>query len=385
MIPRFKPMYGAPERRAAAAIWRRGSIPEYERQFAAKFGCSEGVMFAHGRSGLFALLKIWSLKRNEIICPAYTCVVVPNAIVLSGNCPVFVDCTPGSWNMDLDAIRAAVTERTRVIVATHLFGYPMDVESVQVIADEAGRRYGHKVYVVQDCAHSYGARWKGELVSASGDAAIFGSNISKIINTIFGGVVTTNNAETAQALREWRAANLKAAGWRKELRRLAYFGAVSVAFNEFVYGFVNSLERGGVLDRFVKYYDEQKIDFPADWNEMPAEVEARIGLVQLRRYDRIVATRRRNALAVLERLSGKSGLAFLADDPGATYSHLVALTDDRAGWIEGYRKKGVQLGTLIDYVIPAMSAYGSRGGFPVAESYATRTINFPVWRQYEVA
>lgn len=385
MIARFKPQYGWPEWRAALALARRGAVPAYEREFAAKFGCSEAVMFAHGRSGLYGLLKVWGLEGAEIVCPAYTCVVVPNAIVLSGNVPTFVDCAPGSWNMDLELLRAAVTERTRAIVATHLFGYPMDVEAVQAIADEAGRTYGHKVYVIQDCAHSYGARWEGELVSASGDAAIFGSNISKVINSIFGGIVATNDASTAQALRGWRAANLRSAGWRKELRRLAYFAAVSVAFNELVYGFVNWLERHGVLDRFVKYYDEQKIDFPSDWDEMPAEIEARVGLAQLRRYDGIVAARRQNALAIVERLSGRSGLAFLPDDPGATYSHLVGLTDDRSGWIESWWDKGIQLGILIEYVIPAMSAYGARGGFPVAESYASRTINFPVWRQYDVA
>lgn len=380
MIPRFKPQYGWAEWRAALSLGRRRALPAYERAFAATFGCSEAVMFAHGRSGLFALLKIWGLRECEVICPAYTCVVVPNAIVLSGNEPVFVDCACGSFNMDLGAIRAAVTERTRAIVATHLFGYPMDVEAVQAIADEARLRYGHKVYVVQDCAHSYGARWNGELVSASGDAAIFGSNISKIINSIFGGMVTTHHSATAQALREWRAEHLRSGGGRKELRRLAYFGAVAVSFNEIVYGFVNWLERRGFLDRFVKYFDEQKIDFPGDWDEMPAEIEARIGLAQLRRYDRIVEDRRRNALAIIGRLGGRSGVAFFADHPGATYSHLVALTEDRAGWVESCRRKGIQLGQLIEYVVPALPAYGANGGFPVAEGYASRTINFPVHR-----
>jgi perosamine synthetase len=380
MIPRLKPRYGWGEIRAAAALWRRGDVPAYEHRFAAKFGCRHGVMFAHGRSGLYALLEAWGLTGAEVICPAYTCVVVPNAVLLSGNLPVFVDCAPGDFNMDPAGIAAAVTERTRVIVATHLFGYPMDVDAVQAIADEAGRRYGHKVYVVQDCAHSYGARWKGELVTARGDAALFGSNVSKLINSIFGGMITTNDDATAEALRAWRSARLRPAGWGKELRRLIYFAAVCVAFNEWVYGLVNWLERHGAIDRFVRYYEEGKIDFPGDWDEMPAEIEARVGLAQLDRYDSILAERRRNALAIIERLKDRPGLSFAPDRPGATYSHLVALTDDRAGWLAACRAKGIQLGILIEYVVPAMAAYGSRSGFPVAESYMSRTINFPLHR-----
>lgn len=382
MIPRFKPQYGWPERLAALSLWRRGDVPRYERKFAARFECSHGVMFSHGRSGLYALLKVWGLQDAEVICPAYTCVVVPNAIVLSGNVPVFVDCAPGSFNMSLEGMEAAVTERTRVIVATHLFGYPMDVLAVQAIADEAQRRYGHKVYVVQDCAHSYGARWGGELVTRFGDAAIFGSNISKLINSIFGGVVTTNDPGTAAALREWRDTRLRKRGWIKELRRLAYFTAVSLAFNERVYRLVKWIERSGLIDRFVKYYEESKIDFPGDWDEAPAEIEARIGLAQLERYEEIVGQRRRNAKAIMERLGARSDIEFLPFDPGATYSHLVALVDDRAGWLEAYRAKGIELGILIEYVVPLMLAYGQRRGFPVAESYMSRTVNFPVWRAY---
>jgi perosamine synthetase len=91
LISRLKPSLSFKEFFAAINFFSRGNIPRFENQFAEKFNNEYGVMFQHGRSGLYALFKIWELDNDEIICPAYTCVVVAHAIVLSGNIPVFVD------------------------------------------------------------------------------------------------------------------------------------------------------------------------------------------------------------------------------------------------------------------------------------------------------
>jgi len=115
-------------------------------------------MFSFGRTALYALLKAWGLEKDEVICPAYTCVVVQHAIVISGNTPVFVDCEEGSFNMSYDGITDAITDKTRAIVVTHLFGYPMDVHKIQSIVSDAEEKYGNKIYVIQDAAHSYGAK-----------------------------------------------------------------------------------------------------------------------------------------------------------------------------------------------------------------------------------
>ncbi|MEM9025146.1 MAG: DegT/DnrJ/EryC1/StrS family aminotransferase [Bacteroidota bacterium] len=175
MIPRFKPQYGWREWLAA---WRftRGNIPAYEAAFARKFGVEHGTMFPHGRSGMYALFKVWGLEKAEIVCPAYTCVVVQHAVVLSDNVPVFVDCPEGDFNMDLGKLEAAITEKTRCVVATHLFGYPTDLDALGAIVARAEEKYGHKIYVLQDVAHSYGTEWNGRLVTEYGDAAIFGWN-----------------------------------------------------------------------------------------------------------------------------------------------------------------------------------------------------------------
>ncbi|HIP45153.1 MAG TPA: hypothetical protein EYG93_07495, partial [Sulfurospirillum arcachonense] len=367
LVPRLKPYYSLSDWIAVLNIFKKEPIEIFEREFAKKFENRYGVMFAHGRTGIYALLKIWELENAEVICPAYTCVVVPNAIVLSGNIPLFVDCGKNSWNMDLNLLEKSITKNTRCIIATHIFGYPMDVEKLQEIVKNAEVKYGHKIYVIQDVAHSFGAKWNGKLVTTYGDASVFGMNISKIMNSIFGGMVITDNNETYEKLKEWREKNSKKKGFSKELKRFAYFVAVNIAFNSYVYGFVNWLERKGFLDRFVKYYEEDKIFFPKDWDEYPAKIEARVGLNQLKKYDYIIKTKIENAKKWMEILKNNN-IRFLGDIDGSTYSHCTGLVENRDEWIEKYIKKGIQLGILIEYSIPYMKAYQKykKGEYPVS-------------------
>ena len=288
LIPRLKPYFNHKEL-IASLTPTSGNIERFENAFAHKFECSDGIMFPYGRSGLYALFKIWELKGAEVVLPAYTCVVVPHAVVLSGNIPIFVDCAQGSFNMDLKGIRNAITEKTRVVIPTHLFGYPMNVNAVDEIVKNAEKKFGHKIYIIQDCAHSFGCRWNGELVTKYGDVALFGLNISKTISSIFGGMITTNNQQLADHLRVFRDKNFKKKGFEKTFERFLYLLSTYFTFNPYIYYWINKLERWGLLDRFVRYYDESEITFPSDWDEMPSEIEARVGLSNLEKYDEIIA------------------------------------------------------------------------------------------------
>ncbi len=380
MIPRLKPYYNYKELLAALTP-STGNIERFESEFAKKFGCAHGVMFSYGRSGIYALLKIWGLQNDEVICPAYTCVVVQHAIVKSGNIPVFIDCAEGSFNMDYDEMEKTITTKTRCIVVTHLFGYPMDVYRVEQIVRDAEKKFGNKIYVIQDAAHSFGAKWKDELVTKFGDAAVFGLNISKIINSVFGGMVITNHEDYYKRLIEFRKSNFKKSGILKSRKRLAYLVSVMIAFNSTIYAIVNWMERKRLLDRFVKYYDEGAIDMPADWDQMPCELEARVGLVQLKKYDEIIRLRQQNARHHIEQFRNNPNVIFLPYDENCTYSHCVALVTDRQKWVDEYLKKGVQLGILIEYSVPEMEAYRKykRKEYPVARHYSEHTINFPNW------
>ncbi|TAN42064.1 MAG: hypothetical protein EPN22_13495 [Nitrospirae bacterium] len=380
LISRLKPYYNSKEF-IAAVLPTIGNIESFEMEFAEKFECKSGIMFPYGRSGLYSLFKIWQLSNDEIICPAYTCVVVAHAIVLSGNIPVFVDCEEGSFNMSYAGIRNVITEKTRAIVVTHLFGYPMDVGMINKIVEEAEEKYGNKIYIIQDVAHAFGAKWNGEMVTKYGDASIFGLNISKIINSIFGGMVITNDDVIYKKLIEYRNNNFPKQNVSRSLKRFIYLVSVYIAFNKFIYTLVNWLENKGFLDRFVKYYDESVIDFPCDWNYYPVEIEARVGLVQLRKYDEIIQKRTSKSIKYAEYFKNDDRIKLVPLSEGATCSHFVGLVSDRDKWIAEYRERGIQLGTIIDYSVPYMSAYEKyrRGEYPVSRFYSEHIINFPNW------
>lgn len=377
MIPRLRPDLGWPELLAAFALPRPDDLARFETAFAREMGQREAIAFPYGRTGLLLLLRALGLQGREIICPAYTCVVVPHAIVLSGNVPVFVDSRAGDFNMDLDLAEEAITGKTGAIIATSLFGYPVDLDRL-----EALRRRHPDLLIIQDCAHSFAAEWQGRPVQQGGTAAIFGLNISKLLTSVFGGMVTTDDPALAARLRELRDREVRAPGAAKSLRRLLYLLAVYPAFLPPVYGLINRLERSGWLNRFVRYYDEGKIEMPGDYLEGMTGVEARVGLAQLGKYRRLVE-RRQQAAAVYDRLLAKlPGLQLPPLVPGATYSHYVVVAGERSPWLAALLARGIQLGWLIEYCIPEMAAYRdcrylSRAH--LAEAWARRTINLPLW------
>ena len=380
LTPRLKPYYNFKETLAILNPFnKRNAIQRFEEAFADKFDAKYGTMFAHGRTGMYALFKAWNLNDDEIICPAYTCVVVQHAIALSGNIPVFVDAAKDSWNMDYELLEKAITSKTRCIVVTHLFGYPMDVNRVNEIVKKAEEKHGHKIYQLQDCAHSYGAKWENQLVCSTGDAAIFGLNVSKVLNSIFGGMITTNSLATEIALKNWRKQHLKGNKLVKSILRMAYYFAIRAAFLPITFAFTNWLERSGVLDRFVKYYDDNKIYFPGDWDTHPTNTEAAVGLVNLDKYDKVIEKRINNTHFYQDHFKNDNAVKFLPEIDGTTFSHCVAIVEDREAWVEKYFKKGIQLGILIEYSVPEMKAYQSfkRAEYPVAAYYAEHCINFP--------
>lgn len=380
LSPRLKPYFNIRETLALLNPFNKfGAIKRFEKAFAKLFENKYATMFAHGRTGMYALFKVWGLKDAEIICPAYTCVVVQHAIVLSGNKPVFVDSAKDSWNMDYDLLEKAITPQTRCVVVTHLFGYPMDVNRVDKIVKKSEEKFGHKIYQLQDCAHSYGAKWENEMVTKVGDAAIFGLNISKIMSAIFSGMITTNHAQTDELLKAFRKENSKGNRFIKSIHRTLYYFAIRITFLPITYTITNWLEQKGYLDRFVKYYDNDKIYFPKDWDSPPTNTEAAVGLINISKYHRVIELRRKNTDFYYKYFEKNNDIKFLDQVKGATYSHCVALVENRNAWVEKYHKKGIQLGILIEYAVPEMDAYKKykTSEYPVAQYYSKHTINFP--------
>lgn len=381
MIPRFKPWLGWAEVRA---LFRRnrGAVELFENDFARAFGSVEAVAFPHGRSALWAFLNAVGVTDAEVVMPAYTCSVVAHAISLSGNRPRFVDIRPDDYNMDLNLLPTALNERTRAVVATHLFGYPLDLERVETIIVDAEARYGHKIWLIQDCAHSFGASWKGRLVGSSGDVALYGLNISKMMTSIFGGMLTFSNPELAAQVRTWRDARFQRPSWFKGWQRRLYLLAVYIAFSKLVYGFTWWLqEKTPLLNRLTKsYHLDDEIRFPPGYDEKMLDVEAAVGLVQLKKYPEIIA-RHRHIAAYYDRcVPRRPDWALPPQIDGATYSHYVVRVPNRGNTVAELASRSIQLGELIQYSVSHLSSYAAEKQMCTNSSIASRcTINLPLY------
>ena len=376
MIPRFRPTLGFAE--LAAALRRAGSddVEQFEAAFARAVGQRHAVAFPYGRTGLLVLFKALGIEGRQIICPAYTCVVVPHAVVIGGNEPLFVDAGPDA-NMNLALAERAISRDTGALIATSVFGNPVDLDHLDAIA-----RHNTQLVVIQDCAHSFTAEWKGRCVNQAGRAAIFGLNASKTMTSIFGGMVTTDDPELAAALTAERSRMIAPATLQKSLRRTLYLIALYTAFWPPLFGLTEHLRKAGVLDRFTRYYDENVINMPADYLSGLTPVEARVGSVQADRLAAFVTARREYAQYYRSRLERERALSWIAGVEGSSYSHIAARVAQRDRIVEAAASRGVQLGEVIEYSVPEMAAYrkwgNAQGLFPVAHALARQTINLPV-------
>ena len=374
MIARLRPAIGTRELIAAVSP-SSDAVPKFERAFAVALGRRHALAFPYGRTALRLLLESFGFTGREIICPAYTCVVVAHTIVASGNTPVFVDSRDDDFNMDIELALEAVGPRTAAIIPTSLFGFPVDLDALD------GFTAAHpELRVIQDCAHSFGAEWRGRPVQSAGDAAIYGLNVSKIITSIFGGMVTTDSEDVLKPLLETRGQVLQPGGALKEVRRLLYLGAAWASFLPPVYRLVDELIRRGALGHFTDYYDEHVIDMPSDHLCRMSAVEGRVGLVQANRYEEIVAHRRRIAAIYDAELATAPGVRLPPAEPGATYSHYVIRTARAESVTDALHAAGVQLGRLIEYLVPDLAAYAGarfddRG---IARAFPPEVVNLPV-------
>lgn len=358
MIPRLKPFTGKEELKALFSYLPH-AVKKFEEDFAHTFNTKFALAFPYGRSALWAFFKAMDIKGAEVVQPAYTCSVVGHATVLSGNTPCFVDCTLYDYNMDLDLLEGAINEHTRAVIPTHLFGYPMDIHQITEIVKEAEKRYSQRIYIIQDCAHSFEAEWKGESVINAGDGALFSLNISKQVTSIFGGMFTTNDEEIGKKLQAWRDEHFLEKKWMEKLSRFLYLPAAMIAFTPTIYGFTYWLQdRTSILKGLTDaYHLDDKIHFPPDFDHLLCNTEARVGIVQLKKYQNIKHLRREIADFYFENLKPPSSWVLPPRVQGATFSHFPIRVPNRDDILQLAAKKGVQLGCLIEYSMPYLKAY----------------------------
>lgn len=353
MIPRFKPPHSFFDFSVLFSRNKREtSIKNFESIFANVAKQKFAISFPYGRTALVALLNYLRSQSNskkfEIICPTYTCVVVAHAIIEAGLEPVFVDSELDSFNMSWDLVNESISENTLAVISTSLFGNPVNLKDL-----DGFRKRHPDIEIIQDCAHSFFA---GN-IHREGLAAFYGLNISKIVTTIFGGMVTTDNADLANWLIQFQSANLNPVSKLNRPLRSFYMIGSYIAFSSIAYFITYKLISKGILNSSTKYYNENIIDFPKDAYSSLGSLEAELGARQIRKYHHEIRRRTRLAKFYISELQEVQGITLPNFNPGSTFSHFPILIKNASTIKEHMINSGVELGSVIEYSIHKMPSY----------------------------
>ncbi|HME26128.1 MAG TPA: DegT/DnrJ/EryC1/StrS family aminotransferase [Acetobacteraceae bacterium] len=259
-----RPYFTDEEAEAAAAavrsFWVVGGprLREFEAGYAAACGAAHGVGVSSWTTGGFLLLKALGIgPGDEVIVPSLTFIASVNVIVHAGATPVFAEIDPHTYNIDPDDIEARITNRTRAILPVDQIGLPCEIDRINAIAAR------HGLLVIQDAACSVGARFRGRPVGALAPMTVFSLHARKLVTTGEGGMILTDDGELAA-----------------RLRRLRHQGMS-----------LSDYERHGSSPTNFESYPE------IGYNFRITDVQAAIGVVQLRRLPEMLQHRR----AVAER------------------------------------------------------------------------------------
>ncbi len=203
MIPVFEPVIGKEEIKAVVDALKKGEIsgsygkyiPEFEQKFAQYCGCEYGVAVTSGTTALQLAVAAAGIKKgDEVLLSSSTNIATALAVVHNGAVPIPVDSEPITWNMNIDLIESLITSKTKAIIPVHLYGHPVDMGGLMKIAKK------YNLVVIEDCAESHGATYRGKKTGSFGDMGCFSFYSNKIITTGEGGMVITNNKTFAQKL-----------------------------------------------------------------------------------------------------------------------------------------------------------------------------------------
>jgi perosamine synthetase len=350
-IPLARPLLDEREEELVLEVLRSGrlslgpTIDRFEELLANRIGAPYVAAVSSGTAGLHLLARSAGLgPGDQAITSPISFASSANCFIFEGAEPVFADVDPRTLNLDPAALEAAITERTKAVVAVDMFGYPCELDTIRAICDR------HGLALIEDAAEALGAEYRGAPIGSHGPSGVFGFYPNKQLATGEGGVVFTHSEEEWQLVRSLRNQGRDYAGG-------AWFHHVRLGFNY-------------------------------RWTD----VQAAIGIGQLEKLDRLLAMRSAVAERYGRLLDGVEVEQLRADDADhrrSWFVYVVALPRgvDRDRVIEELRGQGIGTADYVPcvHLQPYMrEGYGfAEGMCPVAEDVASRTLALPFYPQLE--
>ena len=335
MIPISKPQIGEEEKRAVLEVLDSGQLAqgpkvrEFEEAFAAFCGVRHAIATSSGTTALVTALLAHAIgPGDEVITSPFTFVASANSILSVGARPVFVDIDGRSYNIDPDLIEARITPRTRALLPVHLYGNPCNMDAIVEIAER------HGLAVIEDACQAHGAAIRGQRVGSYGTGC-FSFYPSKNMTTAEGGMITTNDetiAERARLIRNHGQSQL---------------------------------------------YLHQTMGY----NFRMTELQAALGLVQLRKLPSWTQKRIENAAYLSHRLSNVVTPQVSEGYLHVYHQYTVRIAHDRDNALERLNQAGI--GARVYYPLPVHQQplyrqLGFQDSLPVAETASQEVLSLPV-------
>lgn len=168
-------------------------VKQLEQQMAALVGRQHGIAVANGSAALDVAIKALGIGQgDEVILPTFTIISCAAAIVRAGAIPVVIDCDRQTWNMNVNQIEAKITDKTKAIMIVHIYGLPVDVDPILVLAKK------YNLLVIEDAAEMHGQTYKNRPCGSFGHISTFSFYANKHITTGEGGMILTDDPDLAQ-------------------------------------------------------------------------------------------------------------------------------------------------------------------------------------------
>jgi perosamine synthetase len=238
-------------------------VKRFEDAFAESVSRDVGIAVSNGTAAIDIAIKALGISEgDEVIIPTFTIISCMRQILLSGAVPIFVDCNPDTWNMNVNEIEPRITSKTKAIMMVHIYGLPVDVDPILRIA----KKYNLKI--IEDAAEMHGQTYNGRQCGSFGDISTFSFYANKHITTGEGGMIVTNDkllSERCKSLRnlcfqeEKRFVHTEL-GWNYRMTNLQ--AAVGLAQLECLHQFITKKRLIGDFYRenirFDEFFDFQK-------------------------------------------------------------------------------------------------------------------------------
>ena len=358
-------------------------IELFEQEFARLLGSGyvRTCSTEYGRMALYFILKAMDLPAgSEIIVPALTFWVVPEITRVAGLKPVFADVDPDTFTLCPRAVERAITPRTRAILPTHLYGLSCDMDPILELARK------HDLKVIEDCAHSLGATYKGRMVGTLGDASFFSFQAFKPLNTFGGGLAWIRDETLARRVSE--LADGEETPDEKRVEKILFSGKWQHTFirpNVFTF----SLFPIWYAASFTDAKPEQRLwervrpldPLPQKYRGRFTNVQAAIGRAGLKRLPEFIDRTRWHARILNDLLADVPGAVIprTPQDREHVYYQYCVYVPDTEAIVRRCIRRGVDVAPMHVDVCPKMELFGaSTAAFPGAEKAAT-AVQVPVY------